>query len=122
MYRYFLLALFLFACSSSKIQSLGDSFEIIRLKSKGGGSYITIGTYHFEDKQERTPAFYYINNVVIDPANKLADTTITVQPGDFKIRAKYISKLETGLDKLTISKGDSVYIKLYLKDDPEPLN
>lgn len=126
-YHYILLILIiLFACSSSKNIELsnsgqGKSYEVIRLKSKDGGSYITIGSYHFEDKQDRAPAFYYINNVAIDPTNKLKDTTITVQPGEFRVRGRYISKLETVLDKLTVTKGDSVYIKLYLKDDPEPL-
>lgn len=111
-----------FTCSSSKVLTSGnDRFEAHRFKSENGGSYITLGVYHYEDKSERAPAVFYINNVIYKPEKYFVDKTFSVLPGQFNINVRLIHKEDTEIKGLQVQKGDSIYLEVYLMDDPEPL-
>lgn len=115
------MLIFGFACSGNKNILTGDLYEITKYKSKSRESYITLSSYHENNKLERTPALYYINNQMYNLSDKLTDTTIIVKPGTYAIKARYISKQTTEVSNIQISEGDSIVVKLYLKDDPTPL-
>ncbi|MCL6266038.1 hypothetical protein [Flagellimonas myxillae] len=92
-------------------------------KSKdNNSSHLIIDAYHLETPMERCPAFYYVNNIIINKEGKLETKFLRVLPGKFMIEASFISKQSKRIKKLNIQKGDSIRVVFFLKDDSSPLH
>jgi len=114
--------IFIESCASSKVQQFDDQiYSVIRQKSNQGGSYLSLNFYHYNNKKEAIPAFFYINGIMFKPADNFKERVLAVRPGIYKIEAGYIGKKETQL-KINVSKKDSVLVNIYLKDNPKPLH
>ena len=122
----------LLSCGASKNDVHNKPYEIIRYKSyvRYGsiptGTFITIDFYDDKNRDKREHAFYSINNVIFDDfhvvedkLNDLKPVSIRVFPGSFDIQGYSEVKFLTRINNLKIKDGDSVVVKIYLKDDPQ---
>jgi len=121
--KYLLLIVvfvFLNNCTSIKL-SEDKSYSVERLNSADSTrSFISLNFYHYDDKTQPIPAVFHINGIVFGPKNNLDNFVLNVRPNDFDIHAGYIGK-EWLRTNVKVEKGDSVLVKIFLKDDPQPL-
>ncbi|HET8864048.1 MAG TPA: hypothetical protein VFM80_00030 [Gracilimonas sp.] len=89
-------------------------------KSISEGTYLDLSFYHLEDKDRFMPAVFSINGVLFGPKKDSLSHILPVQPGQYTIKAMYIGKAKKELD-ISVEKGDSLVLKIYLEDDPQPL-
>ena len=118
-----LIVSILYNCSPANESVISQgNFKIIKYKSQDDTSYINMKSFFFEEKTREIPAYYRVNNIVFPPLNPDEHLTINVLEGNFTIEAGSVTKEEIVIQNLKISKGDSVVVKFYLKDNPEPLH
>lgn len=121
--RFYFLAipLIFIACAknenATKYNELG-TFEMSRGKTKDGGCVIVGKCYDFESKEKLIPASLNVNGIVLNTDSGFFE--YSVWEGNYNLKAGFIGKKWTLL-KIKIEKGDSVFVKLYLKDDKSPL-
>ncbi len=118
-FSYIILSI-LVACSTkehaTKTNDQGQ-IEIKFAKTKDGSSVVTGQCYDFESKKQ-LPASIRINGVVLKTDNGLFEYSVLT--GSYKVEVGFIGKKWIS-SKLKLQKGDSVFIKFYLKDDDSPL-
>tara|TARA_R110002072_G_scaffold48038_18_gene131461 strand:- start:286 stop:726 length:441 start_codon:yes stop_codon:yes gene_type:complete len=115
-----LLFMFFTDCSVKK-EGDKNSNDIKIFKSKDKlSSYLSIESYEYESPGERIPVFHHVNNIILD-REMLYIRTINVLDGEFKVKALFPGKL-TNEVTVNLTKGDSIVVKFYLKDDPTPLH
>lgn len=95
--------------------------DIKRWKSESGGSYLILKSFHWREKLKKFPATYRINNLIFSPLN-YQPLKLDVMPGIFSITAGGIGKKWTTLEPVKINKRDSIVVKIFLKNDTEPLH
>lgn len=99
-----------------------NNYQIITHKTKTGNTYLDLQSFEFENKSRKFPATYQINNLIFPPESKNHKNRIfKILPGNFSINAGGVSKKWTNLKNLNLKKGDSAVVRIFLKDDPEPL-
>lgn len=98
-----------------------EMYEVVRYRSENGSSYIDLNAFEFEDKSRTFPAVYQINDIIFAP-DSIGSFKLHVLEGKFRIRAGAISKKWAEINDLEVQKGDSIYIKVYLENDLEPLH
>lgn len=111
------------SCTSSNLQnSNSELYSVERYKSADSvNSYLSFNFYHFEKQKEAIPAVFHVNGIMFSPQNNLDNYVLNVSPSSFEIKADYIGKKWTNAN-VEVEKGDSVHVKIYLKDDPESLH
>ncbi len=118
-FSYIILSI-LVTCSTrehaTKTNDQGQ-IEITFAKTKDGSSVVTGQCYDFESKKQ-LPASIRINGVVLKTDNGLFEYSVLT--GSYKVEVGFIGKKWIS-SKLKLQKGDSVFIKFYLKDDDSPL-
>lgn len=95
-------------------------YEVKKQKSVSGSTYITLEAFEHENPTNRFHAAYHVNKIIFVP-DKVGPFTLHVLENDFSIRAGAVSKKWVDISRLTVSKGDSLYVKIYLENDPKPL-
>lgn len=124
--KYYLLFMFtcILSCASSGKQDSGmEEIGITKLQSYDDfSSYIQINTFSYESKEQELPAYYRINGILFQNSDFKKYFIVPVKKGFYQIEAGFIGKEEVALNALEVGKGDSVLVKFYLKDDPEPLH
>lgn len=113
-------------CSCASIQT--ENVNVKKLYSiehytsaSYGATYLNLKSFSFEDKDQLIPAAYHINNIPFYDIDNPVNKVLPVLSGQFKIKALAIGKEPTEL-KIELEKRDSVVVKIYLKDDMEPLH
>lgn len=124
--KYYLLFMItcILSCASSRKKDSGiEEIGITKLQSYDGfSSYIQINTFSYESKEQELPAYYRINGILFQNLDFEEYFIVLVKKGFYQIEAGFIGKEEVALNALEVGKGDSVLVKFYLKDDPEPLH
>ncbi len=116
-----LLCLAFVSCTNNKADmNEMSSFNNEERKSESKGTYLDLSFYHSDDKEQFIPAVFSINGILFGPKQDSSSYILPVQPGEYTIIAKYIGKIQKELD-LSVYKGDSLVVKIYLEDDPRPL-
>lgn len=117
----FLITL-LSSCYSQKNNNGKEkSYTITKYTSKDRFScYLNIETYEFENRSKRFYSIYQINNLIFTD-HDINSLNLNVLHGEFRIKAGAVSKQWLDLPKLTIKKGDSITIKVFLKNEVTPL-
>lgn len=120
--KHMLLLSLLVCMAVSSQESLPSKFyELQSFTSSSGYTYLNLKSFHRE-MDELVPAAYYVNNLIINKDSKPGNTVISVLPGSFDITARSVSKEDIFIENIVLQKGDSISIKFYLRDDPEPLH
>ena len=110
------------ACASSNVQvSNKNKYSIKKYQSGDGGSYLSLNFYNLEKKTDPIPAVFEVNGILFGPNDDLKNYVISIRPGSYKIRGGYVGKEWTQLT-VSVTKRDSLIVKIFLKDDPEPLH
>jgi hypothetical protein len=121
--KYLLLIValvFLNSCTSVKL-SEDKSYSVERLNSADSTrSFISLNFYNYDDRTQPIPAVFHVNGIMFGPKNNLDNFVLNVRPHDFEINTGYIGK-EWLRANVEVEKGDSVLVKFFLKDDPQPL-
>jgi hypothetical protein len=109
-------------CCASQGHAPADrrDYEIKKNRSASGSTYITLEAFERENPANRFHAAYHVNKIIFVP-DKVGPFTLHVLENDFSIRAGAVSKKWVDISRLTVSKGDSLYVKIYLENDPQPL-
>ena len=115
-------------CGAHKNENRNDTYKIIRYKSykRYGviptGTFITLDFYNFKNRERREPAFFTINRIIFDDSYLVEDdlkpVIKNVFPGSFDIEGYSPITLITRINNLKIEEGDSVVVKIYLKENP----
>jgi hypothetical protein len=119
-FAYIIISI-LIACSTKEhatITNYQGQVEITFAKTKDGSSVVAGQCYDFESKKQLLPASIRINGVVLKTDNGFFQYSVLT--GSYKIEAGFVGK-KWVTSKLKLQKGDSVFIKFYLKDDDSPL-
>ena len=106
------------ACAINKSPDNGASIQ--RWKSKQGNTYIKLISFHSKDSLMAFPATYHVNNLIFPPEAP-EGLVLAVMPGTFTITAGGVSKIWKNLKPIKLKRGDSLVIKVFLDNDPEPL-
>jgi hypothetical protein len=109
-------------CCASQVHGPVDTgkYDITKHKSVSGSTYLTLEAFESKNPANRFHAAYQVNKIIFVP-DRVGSFTLHVLEGDFSIKAGAVSKKWVEINKLTISKGDSLHLKIYLENDPQPL-
>lgn len=118
-YLFFLIPLMNYSQIIKKIEN--SELTINKYKSINDVyCYITVSTYEFEKRDNKLPASYYLNNIILDDIiineNIIKEKSLSILPGQFKLTSLYFGKTKKEINFL-IEKGDSLVVKFYLKDE-----
>ena len=114
-----IISTFLNECNAQQKDALLD-YTIEAFQSKDSNSQITLESFHFMGSRDILPASFLVNNILLNE-DITEKKTIQIRPGLFRIQALFPGKLENEI-VVSAKKGDSISVKIYLKDDPEPLH
>ena len=118
--KFFLISLVFIGCANKKHSNISqESFEVVLGKSKDGSTIIAGECLDRESKKQKIPAAININGVVLPPAEN-GYFKHYVWDGSYKVKAGFIGK-KWEESKIKLEKGDSVFIRFYLRDDDTPL-
>lgn len=121
---FFLLILCCFGCASrvQKGEKTRKDYSLQVLTSSDNSSYLSVESFDFSTKSKELRPCYRINKIIFcDFKNKIKNPLYII-PGKFSISSEYIGKLDSKIEELIVKEGDSIIIKFFLKDDPEPLH
>ncbi len=116
--------IFLFFISCGSLQQKKEyeiGYKIFKLKSQDKSSYLSVESYDFKDESKELRPCYRINKILFCDFQNKIENPLAVIPGEFLISTSYIGKSDIKTNRFNIAKGDSVIVKFYLGDDPEPL-
>lgn len=99
-------------------------FELTKSKSEDGITQIVIESYEFQNRKTKIPASIRINGVVRHSSFKkqLKPIVIHLVPDKYKLDIFFIGKQTLTINKFLIERGDSIFIRTYLKEDLTPIN
>ncbi|HSH25788.1 MAG TPA: hypothetical protein VLA13_09670 [Massilibacterium sp.] len=119
--KYFMLCIAFFACSKNLVDERKNlSYSMEKQKSITGGSYLDLNFFNAELRDRFIPAPFSVNGILFEPKKDTLSHIIPVSPGQFTIKATYIGKVQNQVH-VNVTKGDSLVLKIYLKNDPQPL-
>jgi len=114
------------SCSSLKDSTKinhQEEFKITKHKARNGLTYINLKCFDFYDKEAPSAATFDVNGIYFD-AQKNNEVTLEVNPLDRKYSIEVFSmrKNTVRISNLVVENGDSLAIKIYIKDDMRPIN
>ena len=114
---YLVIYLFMIGCvTQKKVLTERSEYKIKTFKTSNlYHSWINIKTY-YKDFDEIIPALVKINNLYFTKK-----TIFDVGEGKHNISIDFVSTIGIKIEDLKVSKGDSIVINAYLKDDPTPI-
>jgi len=100
-----------------------DQYQTTHLRSQNGFSYISLTIVDFDDETRKIPAFAYINGVVFQShsSNQITAELSPLQKGH-SVEASFVGMHSVKLPPFDIKPGDSVVIKVKMKEDMSPIN
>lgn len=112
-----------FGCSTlNNSQPENFNYEIVKYKSSDNSNFLNIKAFSFENKTQKIPAYFRVNNLVFNPTGEVPEFSMRIMEGNFQIEAGFIGKEEVKIKKLRAKRGDSIVLKIYLNDDPKSLH
>lgn len=124
LFSLFVLFLSCVAIKHEKSKLTNDKYILKRYSSNDTFNYLSLDFYDYEDKIKKLPASFVINGIMFLPTienDSIKTFRISVLPGKYNIEGIFIGKKRFETNSLIIKNGDSIYLKVYLEDDSEPL-
>lgn len=123
--RFYVILMLIFilnACASSKLHKQNlNNYSVERFLSVDGRTYLSLNSYHFDNKTEPVNAFFHVNGIIFEPNDNYQNRVIPVMPGTYNVKSGFVGK-ELSHAEINVERKDSVVVKFYLKDNPEPLH
>lgn len=105
-------------CFNKALVTSAQDYVISKGKSKDGSIIVAGKCYDFNSKSEIIPCLVNMNGIVLN--SNMGEFKYNVWKGDYRVSAGFVGKEWTTSD-LVLEKGDSVFVKFYLKDDERAL-
>jgi len=113
----FFLPACLLGCASNKMTvSEQKLYSVQNLESVNGSTYLRLAGFDYKEKSKNIPAIFQVNGIIFGAKSGMTEKTLKVLPGSYQVKAGFVGYHWTEA-QLTIVKGDSVNVQLYLTYD-----